>query len=108
MPMSLLTSHRRALVLMAVVTNSHRFLVLKGPGGVPLPGQRGMGQMGGLVWERATSTQPMCVPHTPAGSSATCICPDPHFVAHTWTSHVTLGRMQAAAFHPTSWEECVG
>lgn len=83
MPMSLLTSRRRALVLMAVVTSSHRFLALMGPGGVPLPGQRGMGQMGGLVWGRATSTQPMCVPHTPAGSRATCICPDPHFVAHT-------------------------
>lgn len=83
MPMSLLTSRRRAPVLMAVVTSSHRFLAMMGPGGVPLPGQRGMGQTGGLVWERATSTQPVCVPHTPAGSRATCICPDPHFVAHT-------------------------
>ena len=108
MPMSVLASHRKALALMAVVTNSHWSLALMGPGGVPLPGQRGMGQMGGLVWERATSTQPMCVPHTPAGSRASCICPDPHFVARTWMSQVTLGRMLAATFHPTSWEECVG
>lgn len=108
MPMSVLASHRKALALMAVVANSHRSLALMGPGGVPLPGQRGMGQMGGLVWGHATSTQPMSVPHTPAGSRATCICPDPHFVAHTWMSYVTLGRMRTATFHPTSWEECVG
>ena len=62
MPMSLLTSRRKALVLMAVVTNPHRFLALMGPGGVPWAGQRGMGQMGGLVWERAASTQSMFVP----------------------------------------------